>query len=516
MRPDSSTLTTIRSLLVLLALLLPALLAGLGMRPILKIQEARVAETAREMLASGDWAVPRYNGELRLQKPPLSYWLSAASFGIGGVNETSARLPSALFGLLTALILFLWQRREAQMAAAANTVLALVVSFVGLRYFRSGEADAPLIFFITAACLLGYDILRYGNQGWRRPLFGLALGLAFLSKGPAGLAVPLAALLGLTFLERRRFDPFAPLRRLFSPAGLALLALTAFGWYAWILWRMPDSGWLFFSRQVDETFVSGTHAKPAWWYLAHYFEFFAPWGILLLPAAWWSYRMRGADFPPALRFAWVWLACVFLLLTATVNKQTQYALLLAPPTAIVIGHYLAHARNGFARLNRAAFRLFCLLGAALLAYLAFQLRHDPWLVLGGTGLIVVPLALRRLLRADGVSAPVLLVSAASATIYLGGEVRSPDLPQRAAMVSLMTAAADHAPLYQFTPGDGAVSFYAGRVVPPIDDGGIDDLVRTHPDLWLITERMPAPGNDTFVQVVSEADKLKLLRLTRKN
>ena len=92
--------TSYSSLLVMLALLLPALLIGLGERPLYKIQEVRIAETAREMVVSGDWLVPRYNGELRLQKPPLPYWLTAASYRLFGVNETATRLPAVLFGLL--------------------------------------------------------------------------------------------------------------------------------------------------------------------------------------------------------------------------------------------------------------------------------------------------------------------------------------------------------------------------------------------------------------------------------
>ena len=74
----------VRIVFVLLTLFLPALLVGLGERPVYRIQEVRIAETAREMVESGDWGVPRNNGELRLQKPPLPYWLTAISYRIAG------------------------------------------------------------------------------------------------------------------------------------------------------------------------------------------------------------------------------------------------------------------------------------------------------------------------------------------------------------------------------------------------------------------------------------------------
>ncbi len=81
--------------------------------PGLRIDNAMVKAIARafrwrEMLESGDWAVPRYNGELRLQKPLLPYWLTATSYRLAGVSEAATRLPSVLFGLLSALLLWAW------------------------------------------------------------------------------------------------------------------------------------------------------------------------------------------------------------------------------------------------------------------------------------------------------------------------------------------------------------------------------------------------------------------------
>src|SRR5690348_9181506 len=67
----------------------------LGNPPVTRTQEARVLETARQMLGrdAHEWLVPKLNGSLRLQKPPLNYWMSGASFRIGGVDEFWGRLP---------------------------------------------------------------------------------------------------------------------------------------------------------------------------------------------------------------------------------------------------------------------------------------------------------------------------------------------------------------------------------------------------------------------------------------
>jgi 4-amino-4-deoxy-L-arabinose transferase-like glycosyltransferase len=66
--------------------------------------EAYVAVTARQMVNSGDWLIPYFNGEPRLQKTPLGYWLvAAAAKAAGGVNDFVVRLPSAVLAVLSAI-----------------------------------------------------------------------------------------------------------------------------------------------------------------------------------------------------------------------------------------------------------------------------------------------------------------------------------------------------------------------------------------------------------------------------
>ncbi len=505
----------LKTLLILLSLLLPALLVGLGERPVHKIQEVRIAETAREMLQSGDWVVPRYNGQLRLQKPPLPYWLTAASYQTMGVGEVATRLPAALFGLFSALLIWIWVRRESGVKIATNSALILVVSYVGLRYFRSGEADSVLLFFISAACMLGNDLLHAGRNAWRQFFFGLSLGLGFLSKGPAALAIPLLALLCMAVIEKRasRLQPSAKV--FFSVTGIVFLVLAAFGWYIWIVWQLPEIAQSFFGTQLDETFVSGNHAQPLWWYPAHLFEFFAPWGVLLLPAGWMAYRKRAVTMPPLVRFAWVWLAVVFILLSATVNKQVQYALLFAPPLAIILGHYLAQAEGGFARVNRILFGIFCV---AALSGIVFALSRSSdvphaliWLAIPA-----VPLVLKRVMRNTSLSTSTLLVAGVTVMVYLYGEAYLSKEPRKVAAQTLMEIAVKHPRLYQMkgSLNNGALSFYARRVVAPVDATEISLLLKTQPEIWLIGKEVPELS-DVSVQIDTQVDNLTLYRLQRK-
>lgn len=506
-----------RSLAALFLLLLPALFAGLDVRPVSRIQEVRVAETAREMLANGDWGVPRYNGELRLQKPPLPYWLTAASFAATGIDAVAVRLPAAIAGILLALLTWLRVRRETNDAVACNSVLVLMTTFVGLRYFRSGEADALLLLFICAASFFGFSLLRAEGSAYLRLLFGASLGLGFLCKGPAALAIPLASLLLWSWQRRRRGQFVAPLSRLFDPGGLLALAVTGFGWYAWVLLAHPDAATAFFARQIDETFIGGNHPRPPYWYLLHWFEFLAPWSLLTVPAAIMHWRQR-KTLPDLIVFAWQWLAVSLVLLSLTVNKQTQYALLLLPPVAIVCGHYLAAADGGFRRFNRVLIGGVCAL--AIAAAIALVLSPAP--SLPPATVVAMPLAaLVAVVFLGWRSAPAsaFLVAALSATAFLFGEAERHATTGETEAERLMQHAKREDVVVQTggPPGDGALSFHARRIVRPIEDSGLALLLARHGSLLVVADTNSPPPevpNAATERIAGEGERvLYRVRLT---
>src|SRR5437763_15537859 len=103
---SESQLPTRRASIGLLALWLlsgAVLMLFLGRPEVSRTQEARVLETAREMLGQDwhSWIVPHLNGKLRLEKPPLPYWMAAGSFKLFGVSEAVGRAPFALLAWLT-------------------------------------------------------------------------------------------------------------------------------------------------------------------------------------------------------------------------------------------------------------------------------------------------------------------------------------------------------------------------------------------------------------------------------
>src|SRR5436305_1600576 len=103
--------------------------------PLIDRDEPRFAEASREMIERGDYIVPHFNNQLRLDKPPLTYWAQAASFRIFGENDFAARFPSAVAAALVAVVILAWGARIDQGVAAAGplgaTLTAEKPSFVG-------------------------------------------------------------------------------------------------------------------------------------------------------------------------------------------------------------------------------------------------------------------------------------------------------------------------------------------------------------------------------------------------
>ena len=459
---------------------------GLNVKPIYKTQELRVAETARVMAADGDWLIPRYNGEVRLRKPPLAYWLTASSYqAFGKVTEFTARFASATFSLLGVLALFFWLRKASGTATALATIICFVSSYMALRYFRSAETDAILLFFVITACIVVYQLLFEGVSTSRVIALHVLMGLGFLTKGPAALAMPLAVLLFFT-LRRRQY---ALLRKLVNPLGLLLLLLLALGWYAAIYFKLHDVATHWVSEEVDATYLGGHRANPVYWYVPGLFKFFAPWSVFFIPAGIWLYRTR--PLPPVVQLALVWFAATFIILSLNVTKQIQYALLLSPSIAVLLGHYLANARGRYERLNNILYAGLILgaIGAAI--WLAVKGEGDASaqemlaLVIGALVPVMAAALLRVNLRRH---APALLLVGLIASLWVYGQERVYADSTESNVKHFALAVKSYEPLYVYGGANARISFYVQRVVPNAKDGpALERLTAPHEMFYLATE-----------------------------
>jgi 4-amino-4-deoxy-L-arabinose transferase-like glycosyltransferase len=313
-------------------------LAGLGRPVVSRTQEARVLETAREMLGKGwrGWMVPRLNDEVRLQKPPLAYWLSAGSFKAFGVNEFAGRLPFALAGCLTLAATYGVGRRLVGDVGALIAAAALPSFFMFFRFARLAETDILAALFVTAAIyfiLIAEEPAKPLSRILRWNIAGACVALAVLAKGPPGV-FPVLFLLAWAGVRR----VWRPLLRSVTH-GTWLTALLVAGWWFAYVRSLPE--WRVMEREV-EIITRGSHHNASF---LNYFPWTltgtAPWSaIVVLGLAWLAFHM--IDRPP-LRTLLAWALVIFVPLCIAGQRQQHYLLPFLPVAALALGYAAAHA-----------------------------------------------------------------------------------------------------------------------------------------------------------------------------
>jgi 4-amino-4-deoxy-L-arabinose transferase-like glycosyltransferase len=285
-------------LLVLSAL---TLLPGLGSSGRLTYHEAFVAQGAREILDSGHWGYPTIGGLPWLEKPPLPWWLVAAlGRCAGGVNETIARLPSALgaAGLVLGVAALAARHYGPGIGLLAGAVQATTAWSV-LRG-RLAEADILLACLITWAIVAFDRILAKsvaescGNpcastEHWQlwRWAFLVLLGVTALVKGIGfGAVLILTVVAGVLFWQR----DLASFQRLRLPAGWALAVVIALSWPACMVAQHGYGALSLWTMHVSDRLIRqpgpGPFAGESWWeYVFGLLGQALPWTPLALAGA---------------------------------------------------------------------------------------------------------------------------------------------------------------------------------------------------------------------------------------
>jgi 4-amino-4-deoxy-L-arabinose transferase-like glycosyltransferase len=174
--------------------------------PLIDRDEPRFAEASREMIERGNYIVPYFNNQLRLDKPPLTYWAQVASYHIFGQNDFAARFPSAVAAAFTAIFVLLWGRRIGGEKLGWWAAIIFTLSLQTFVHAKAAVADMWLVLFVTLANWGGYELIQRRTLDAQRStlnskklnqtsnikhqtsiwwvIFYLALALGFLAKGP--------------------------------------------------------------------------------------------------------------------------------------------------------------------------------------------------------------------------------------------------------------------------------------------------------------------------------------------
>jgi 4-amino-4-deoxy-L-arabinose transferase-like glycosyltransferase len=265
--------------------------------------EPRYAQVAREMLARHDWITPTLGGKPWLEKPPLYYWQAMLAYGLLGVSDWAARLPSAVDATLMVVAIYFFLKRLRPGVQLDGALIAASAAGV-IGFARAASTDMPLASMFTIALLAWYAWSESGKQLYLTVFYAF-LALGSLAKGP--VAPFLAAVIIALFAAAKR-DYRLVLRTLWIP-GILLFCAIALPWYVAVQIKNPDFFRIFIFAHNLARFGTNLyhHREPFWYYLPVTLLALVPWTVFIAASvvetmrAWWSERkaLFGASFKTA-------------------------------------------------------------------------------------------------------------------------------------------------------------------------------------------------------------------------
>jgi 4-amino-4-deoxy-L-arabinose transferase-like glycosyltransferase len=339
----------LRDLLLLTALFGVLFGFQLGARALWSPIEGRYAEISREMAVSGDYVTPRLNGVKYFEKPPLFYWLQAASIKLLGVEEWSLRLWPALLAVAGCLAVYLAGRELFGRGAGFIAAVILGTSPLYFALARIVALDMALAIFLTCAMLAFLLGTRQAPGAGRRAcMWGLYIfaALAMLTKGLVGIVIPGMAI-GVWSLATASWRSLRPL---YAPSGLCLFALIVMPWHYLVSAANPEFFEFYFIHEHFQRYLGqGAESEGRLWtFLPVLALGFFPWSAFLFHAVKFNFvspRSRQGTGHEAL-FLLVWSAAVFVFFSASSSQGIPYILPMFPPLALLLGRFFSGHWHG--------------------------------------------------------------------------------------------------------------------------------------------------------------------------
>lgn len=319
----------------------------LGVRPLALPDEGRYVSVAWEMLTSGNWLYPTLDGLPFFHKPPLFYWITAASLSVFGMREWAARLAPYLGAAVAAFTLYGFALRQKGTTVARGALLILVTQ----PFFFGGAQFANLDMLVAG--LIGATIVLAAEAGMNadrgRPYKALltsaylAAALGVLAKGLIGIVLP--GMVIVVWLAWNRRLPL--LRQLLWIPGLIAFLLAGAPWFVAMQARFPDFLHYFFIYHQFQRFAEGgfNNPMPFWFYAPVILILILPWS-LWLPAALKNLRQNPEAKPTVRSLMWIWILGIVGFFSIPSSKIVGYVLPVLPPLAYLIAEGLARRRGG--------------------------------------------------------------------------------------------------------------------------------------------------------------------------
>lgn len=343
--------------------------------------EINFAESAREMIVTGNYHRVQINFQPFWEKPPLFFWLQAACMQAFGINEFAARLPNALFGIITLVTLFLIGKKHRSPQFGFIWAIAYLGTFLPHLYFKSAIIDPVFNYFIFIGIYFMYmDIsVSFSKSKYLfSSLAGLFIGLATLTKGPVGLLVFLITF--FVYFIFTRFKSFPGIKKIL----LFILCFTAIC-FLWFGTEVINNGfWFlkeFLSYQVD-LFLKpvAAHGEPFYYHFVVVFIGCFPISIIALPVLFGKNSYWKNNFSLLMKILfWV----VMILFSITTTKIVHYSSLTYMPLAFLATVHLEKLLVNYESMKKYVLVLIVFMGfifSFLLAAIPFVATHQSLLL----------------------------------------------------------------------------------------------------------------------------------------
>ena len=472
----------------------------LDARHLLPADEGRYAEIAREMLASGDWITIRYNGLKYFEKPPFQIWMTALAFKAFGVGEWQARLWVAISGAAGLLITAEAARRWFGPRVAVMTglvLLALPAWNLGSHFNSLDMGVSGALGFVLAAVLIALhpSSSKSAQRRWMWAAWA-AMGVAALTKGLIGIALPALVLIVYTLVAR----DFSIWRRLQIPVGVLLFLAITEPWLVLVSQRNPEFLNFFFVHEHFQRFISTVHRREgAWWYFIPIaLVGFLPW-LPLSPAMVRAVRSERITegFRPVLLLV-VWAASIFVFFSLSSSKLPGYLLPIYPALAIIAAIALDRLRPaqwGRQLLILGSALVCALLAMPVLARLGSSVTPNtlyrdfiPWVV-ASCLIALVGLVIAWRLKATSMMGSIVACALAfflAETVAMRGHEVFGRSSSGVSLVARIEAVSDRQmSIYSVKLLDHTLPFYLRRTMVMVQEPGeLEFGTQQEPDKWL--------------------------------
>lgn len=364
--------------LILVCLCLILYFPNLGGIDLWGSDEPRYAEIAREMVADGHWIVPHFNGEVYFNKPPLFFWFVGLFSLIGGaVTELTARLPAALMGFGTVLVVFFLGKRLVNQRVGFFAALMLATLPQFHKYARLVRLDLPFTFFITLAIAsFLYARIAVKQKKWYFFASWLFMGLATLLKGPLGIFLSLCVIFFYLLFnkELRFFKQIQPL------AGAIIFFSVVFVWF--IPAHLSGGSEYTEGNTIKNGFMylinPWNHSATLYYYFPELLVGAAPWSLFLPSALILCFSERNAERKKRLLFPAFWFLVIFIIFNLGLSKRGSYILPLYPAVAMLVATFWDDFLNSLQPSRAISIPVYVLIASLALGVVAFPvwMRHE--------------------------------------------------------------------------------------------------------------------------------------------